>query len=87
MEGYKNLAAAVVKAAVDDLDAAYRKIIKWEEEGKQRKIKLTQDQQTAVNFFKDGSEMREFYFSMLGIDGLPHEIISQCDYVEKACKI
>lgn len=87
VEGYKNIAAAVVKLAADDLNSAYMRIKKWEERGRLGRLALTKDQKTAVNFFKDGNPMQELYLSMLGIDELPSKIIHQRDVVLKTGQI
>ena len=94
---YKNLAAAVVRQTVDDLQGAYNKVKKWDElesEGKLRDyvkskvekgkiddVSLAQDELSAVSFFKPESDGQQLYFSMLDIDGVPEFIVKQRDYL------
>lgn len=95
---YKNLAAAVVRTAVVDLQTAYNKVRKWEELEKKGKLKeyvankvdkqrlddtsLTHDELTTIEFFIEGTEAHQLYFSLLNIEGLPAEIIKQRDYLK-----
>ena len=95
--GYKDLAAAVVRQTVDDLQGAYNKVKKWDElesEGKLRDyvkskvekgkiddVSLAQDELSAVSFFKPESDGQQLYFSMLDIDGVPEFIVKQRDYL------
>ena len=95
--GHKALAAAVVRMAVEDLQGAYNKVKKWDElesEGKLRDyvkskvekgriddVSLTQDELSAIGFFKPESDGQQLYFSMLDIDGVPEFIVKQRDYL------
>lgn len=83
---YKALASAVVVAAVEDLQAAYKKVRRWDaldkngglrgyverELEKQEKVKtknynnitLTNDDKTAVDFFRDTSRIGDLFCSI-----------------------
>ena len=95
---YKNLAAAVVRSAVEDMQSAYKKVLKWDKLDKSGRLKeyieekirtnkpdeisLTNDGLTAIAFLQEGSDGGELYFSMLDIEGLPASIVAQRNFVK-----
>ncbi len=91
---YKELAAATVQAAAEDLESAYKKIKK--REGLERAKKLEQhlashrysldvgqDERLAVTFFEEENQQRELYYGLIGIppDTVPKKIRIMRDYV------
>lgn len=93
----KGLAAAVIKLAVEDLDAAHRKVNIWDEKhrkgtlkdyvqkntGKQNDtpITLTKEDQSAIKFFDPASKAHQLYFEMLDIEYVPRAVQEQIDYI------
>ena len=99
MSEYKGLAAAVIKSAVDDLQSAYKKVGQWGELDRKGALKeyvkramerratntisLTSDELSAVEFFKESSEVRQLYFGMLDMEDVPAVIQKQRDFVKE----
>ena len=99
MSEYKSLAAAVIKSAVDDLLSVYKKVRKWDELDRKGALKeyvkramerratntisLTSDELSAVEFFKESSEVRQLYFGMLDMEDVPAVIQKQRDFVKE----
>lgn len=95
--GYRALAAAVIKLAVEDLDAAHKKVRIWDEKhrkgtlkdyvqkntGKQNctPITLTQEDQSAIKLFDPASKAHQLYFEMLDIECIPKVVQEQIDYI------
>lgn len=94
----KALSAAVFRMAVDDLRAAHKKLLKLEkleEKGELREyvkkkmkqspsdITFSQDDLSAVTFFKKNSKERALYGGMIELDDtIPREISQKVRYFE-----
>ena len=99
MSEYKGLAAAVIKSAVDDLQSAYKKVGQWGELDRKGALKeyvkraterraasaisLSSSELSAVDFFKESSEIRQLYFGMLDMEDVPAAIQKQRDFVKE----
>ena len=46
-------------------------------------ISFTQTDISAVEFFNVEGEVHQLYFGMLGLDGLPREIVEQVEYIKQ----
>ena len=93
------MAAAVIKSAVDDLQSVYKKVRKWDELDRKGALKehvkraierravsaisLSSGELSAVDFFKESSEIRQLYFGMLDMEDVPAVIQKQRDFVKE----
>ena len=95
--GYRALAAAVIKVAVEDLDAAHKKVRIWDEKHRKGTLKdyvqkitekqstapitLTQEDQSAIKFFDPADKAHQLYFGMLNVEHVPRAVQEQVDYI------
>ena len=95
--GYRALAAAVIKRAVEDLDAAHKKVRIWDEKHRKGTLKdyvqkitekqstapitLTQEDQSAIKFFDPADKAHQLYFGMLNVEHVPRAVQEQIDYI------
>ena len=95
--GYRALAAAVIKVAVEDLDVAHRKVRIWDEKHRKGTLKdyvqkitekqstapitLTQEDQSAIKFFDPADKAHQLYFGMLNVEHVPRAVQEQIDYI------
>ena len=89
----------MIKLAVEDLDAAHKKVRIWDEKhrkgtlkdyvqkntGKQNctPITLTQEDQSAIKFFDPADKAHQLYFGMLDMEDVPAVIQKQRDFVKE----
>ena len=93
--GYRDLAAEVVHLAVDDLQKVYIKVKRWDELDKSGQLKayvaekgigssylrVSRDEQSAVNFLGGRADKLRLYMDMLNSEALPKPITDQVNFI------